>query len=223
MSRFAPLILALAFVTPSTAHSQQLLSLGLRGGISQATMTLSGDASPSGRTGFLVGPTGTIWLSDGLGIQFDALYVTKGFRPDAATGVTTTLDLSYLDVPVTAVLNLPRVSAGMFQARLQGGAALGFRVQCAVTDGGAAVGIQDCNPDNVATFDLGLVGGGGRQDRPGAWWVHPRCDLHVRPAGRQHLREQYAEREQPRAHDQRGLPVPHHLKSLPMGPGGRTA
>lgn len=161
MSRFVPLILALAFVTPSTAHGQQLLSLGLRGGISQATMTLSGDASPSGRTGFLVGPTGTIWLSDGLGIQFDALYVTKGFRPDAATGVTTTLDLSYLDVPVTAVFNLPRVSAGMFQARLQGGAALGFRVQCAVTDGGAAVGIQDCNPDNVATFDLGLVGGAG--------------------------------------------------------------
>jgi hypothetical protein len=162
MSRIGLLILGLAFVAPPVARGQQLLSLGLRAGLSQSTMSLSGGASPSGRTGFLAGPSGMVWLSDGLAIQFEALYVSRGFEPDAAAGVTSALDLSYLDVPITAVLHLPATGSGMLQARLLGGASIGFRVRCSVDQGtGDVTGITDCNPDNVATFDLSLVGGAG--------------------------------------------------------------
>jgi len=39
---------------------------------------------------------------------------------------------------------------------------VGFRVRCSVDQGlGDVTGITDCNPDNVGTFDVGLVGGMG--------------------------------------------------------------
>ena len=164
MKRTGPVILTLglALIAASTVHAQQLLSLGLRGGVSQTTMSISGGASPSARTGFLVGPTGSVRLSDVLAIQFDALYVTKGFKANATEGITTALDLSYLDVPITAVLGFPATGKGMLQVRLQAGTSFGFRVQCSVDQGtGDVTGIADCNPDNVATFDVGLVGGAG--------------------------------------------------------------
>lgn len=160
MSRVLVLCCILAAVAPSTVDAQ-LLSLGLRGGASQSTMTLS-NGSPASRTGIVVGPTGMVWLSDGLAVQFDALYVGKGFNPDAGGGVTTALKLSYLEVPITAVFSLPKTGSGSIQARLQGGATFGFRVQCSVDQGtGDVSGITDCDPDNVGTFDLGVVGGAG--------------------------------------------------------------
>jgi len=162
MIRLGLVVLGLILVTSPTAQGQQMLSLGLRGGLSQSTMSIAGGASPSSRSGFLVGPTGTVWLSDGLAVQFDALYVSKGFNPNASDGVTSALRLSYLEVPITAVVSLPATGKGMLQFRLQGGAAMGFRVQCSVDQGtGDVTGITDCNPDNVATFDIGLIGGAG--------------------------------------------------------------
>jgi hypothetical protein len=159
MSRLVVLVAALATLVPRAARAQ-MLTLGLRGGASISTMSVSG-ASPNSRTGFVAGPTGMAWLSDGLAIQFDALYVTKGFRANGAD-VTSSLSLSYLDVPITAVLSLPATGKGMLQARLQAGPSLGFRVQCSVDQGtGDVTGITDCNPDNVGTFDLGLVAGAG--------------------------------------------------------------
>jgi len=152
-------VFALVLLVPRAA-SAQLLSLGLRGGASSATMSVSG-TSPDSRTGFLVGPTGTVWISDVFAIQFDALYVTKGFRANGSD-VTSSLDLSYLDVPITAVLSVPATNKGSLQARLQAGVSPGFRVQCSVDRGtGDVTGITDCNPDNVGTFDLGLIAGAG--------------------------------------------------------------
>ena len=160
MPRALALCCALAAL-PATAAHAQLLSLGLRGGGGQTTMSVTG-TSPGNRTTFLVGPTGTLWLSDALGIQFDALYVGKGFKADPAQGVTSSLDLSYLDVPIVAVMHVPSVARGMFQVRVQAGASVGFRVRCSVDQGtGDVTGITDCDPDNVGTFDFGLVGGVG--------------------------------------------------------------
>ena len=160
MSRVLVLCCTLAVIAPATAHAQ-LLSLGLRGGASQSTMSLS-SGSPASRTGVVVGPTGMAWLSDALAIQFDALYVGKGFKADAAAGVTTALKLSYIEVPIVAVFGFPKAGAGSIQLRLQAGPSFGFRVQCSVDQGtGDVTGITDCNPDNVGTFDLGMVGGAG--------------------------------------------------------------
>lgn len=163
MSRFASLVLLL-LAAAAPAHAQ-MLSLGLRGGASAATLSISGVAgepSPGTRTSFLVGPTGTVWFSDGLAVQFEALYVNKGFSADSASGVTTALDLSYLDVPITAVFSLPGANSSAIQARLQVGTAFGFRILCSVDRGtGDVTGITDCNPDNVGTFDVALVGGAG--------------------------------------------------------------
>jgi len=162
MARFTLLILGLVLAAPPAAQGQQMLSLGLRAGASSSTMSLSGGASAASRTGWLVGPTGMVWLSDALGIEFDALYVSKGFDPNTAGGVTSALDLSYLDVPITAVVSLPAAGRSMLQARLRGGVSFGFRVRCSVDQGtGDVTGITDCNPDNVGTFDLGLIGGAG--------------------------------------------------------------
>ena len=148
-------------LVPSAA-SAQLLSLGVRGGASLSTMSLTGSGAPAGRTSMAIGPTAVMWLSDHLAFQFDALYVGKGFTADESAGVTTLLSLSYLEVPLVAVYALPKAGSGMFQARLQGGTAFGFRVRCSVDAGtGDVTGITDCDPENVATFDLGLVGGAG--------------------------------------------------------------
>jgi len=161
MLRTLLLTTCLAALTPGAAAAQ-VLSLGLRSGASLATMSLPESGSPGGRTGILAGPTAMLWLSDRLAFQFDALYLGKGFTPSAGGGVTTSLSLSYLEVPLVAVLSLPRAGAGMLQGRIQAGTAVGFRVRCSVDQGlGDVTGITDCNPDNVGTFDVGLVGGMG--------------------------------------------------------------
>ncbi|MDH4043564.1 MAG: PorT family protein [Gemmatimonadota bacterium] len=160
MSRILVFCCALAVIAPSAADAQ-LLSLGLRGGASQSTMSLS-SGSPASRTGIVVGPTGVVWLSDALAVQFDALYVGKGFKPNTAGGVTSALKLSYIDIPIVAVFSLPKAGSSTIQLRLQAGGTFGFRVQCSVDQGtGDVTGITDCNPDNVGTFDFGAVGGAG--------------------------------------------------------------
>lgn len=146
----------LVLAPPATAEAQYL-SLGLRGGASRTTMSVT-ELSPTSRTGFLVGPTATLWFSDAFGIQFDALYVGKGFDP--AEGTDESLGLSYLDVPIVALFHLPPVARGFLQGRLQAGPSFGFRVRCNLEEG-ATAGLQTCNPDNVSTFDFGLIGGVG--------------------------------------------------------------
>lgn len=154
--RLTTLACLLAVTGPATADAQYL-SLGLRGGASVSTMSITG-VSPEYRTGFLVGPTATLWLSDVVGVQFEALYVRKGFNPPQ--GTSDTLTLSYVDVPIVALYHLPSVARGMLQGRVQAGPSFGFRVQCDVR-GGAATGIATCDPDAVSTFDIGVVGGVG--------------------------------------------------------------
>jgi hypothetical protein len=164
MFRLAGLTVFLC-TTLAPAGRAQLLSLGLRGGLATATAALSTNGAgvtPGMRTSFAVGPTGTLWLGDGFAIQFDALFAGKGFATDAADGVTSALDLSYLDVPLVAVFTVPGARSGLLQARLQAGTSFGFRIQCSLDRGtGDVTGITDCNPDNVGTFDLGLIGGAG--------------------------------------------------------------
>lgn len=161
MLRAVLLTTCLLALVPGAAGAQ-MLSLGLRGGASLSTMSVSGSASPANRTSALVGPTAMAWVSDALAIQFDALYVGKGFKSDPAGSVTTDLSLSYIEVPIVAVFHLPTTSSGSLQARVQGGPSFGFRVRCSVDQGtGDLTGITDCDPENVATFDLGLVGGVG--------------------------------------------------------------
>lgn len=150
---------ALALALPSTSHAQ-LLSLGLRGGATSTTMSLSTNPTAS-RTSFLVGPTATLWMSDAFGIQFDALFVGKGFGAKAGAADTTELDLSYLDVPIVALMHLPSVANGMLQARIQAGPSFSFRMQCELRRDGLTTGFETCNPDNVSTFDVGLIGGAG--------------------------------------------------------------
>lgn len=154
--RIATFACLLAMIGPATATAQYL-SLGLRGGASVSTMSITG-VSPENRTGFLVGPTATLWRSDAFGVQFDALYVRKGFNPPA--GTTDTLRLSYVEVPIVALFHFPSVARGMLQARLQAGPSFALRIQCDVR-GGGATGIETCDPDAVSTFDVGIVGGVG--------------------------------------------------------------
>lgn len=160
MRRAAILLLLTVILGTSTAHAQ-LLTLGLRGGVSRATMSLS-TGSPSTRSGILVGPTAMLWLGNVVAIQFDALYVGWGFKDNPSAAVTTGLDLSYLEVPIMAVVHLPAAGRAMLQGRLLAGTSFGFRVRCNVNQVGSDVtGISDCNPENVGTFDVGFVAGGG--------------------------------------------------------------
>lgn len=146
-TRSTALLVAVAAGTPATMVAQA--SLGLKGGVSFATLTNKLPDWKS-RTGFAVGMA--LDLRSGMvGIQPEVLYVQKGVALDGTPSSSTTAPrLGYIDVPVLLKVT---IATPAIQPMFYAGPSVNFRLSCSFHG-------VDCE-DATASTDYGVVLGGG--------------------------------------------------------------
>ena len=167
MHRLVTGCLALAAALAIAVPEASAQTLGVRGGLSLATLSGEGDEDLDNRTGIAVSGTVTFPLAPTVGLQLGLGYAQKGASvsdPD----VDGTFALDYLEVPALVRFDVP--TAGTISPRLYLGGALAYETSCALE--GEADGFSasiDC--DQLAeetgielqtkSFDIGAVAGAG--------------------------------------------------------------
>lgn len=145
----------------ATTGAAQGLSVGVRGGVSLASLKFEGEASGptlDSRIGGIGGAFVTIPLVSWLELQPEVLYAMKGGRLDD-NGIKSQVWLDYIDVPV--LVRFSRRGTGAFGYYLLGGPSFGLRVRARTrTDFGGATEEIDIG-DQVERSDLSAVLGGG--------------------------------------------------------------
>lgn len=152
------------FACLSAVEAQAQATLGLKGGL-----TLSGlnaeeadgtDIGLDRRTTFGGGAYFQLGLGDVMTLQAEALYTQKGARTDDSI---TTLELSYIDVPLLFLVRVPAGDAAIIPI-LYAGPVVSFETKCRLKDsGGSSV---DCsagsgNLSQTNSTDFGAAFGGG--------------------------------------------------------------
>lgn len=152
-TRIAVLFSILLVIVAVPASAQVGITVG--GIYSDASVKAADlDVSTDSRTGFQIGlsyATGNV-----LGVIFGGYYSEKGFD---LTDSSDRVRLSYVEVPVMAVVRLPFIGR-VIGPRLYGGINGGYEVSCE-TEGPGFVGDPLCGETN--RFDFGLRGGLGVQ------------------------------------------------------------
>ncbi len=152
-TRIALVLGVLLFIVTAPASAQVGITAG--GIWSDASVKVDGsDVSTESRTGFQVGltyATGSV-----LGVVFGGYYSEKGFD---LTDTSNRIRLSYVEVPVMAVVRLP-VIGRVIGPRLYGGINGGYEVNCKTEPSGIG---GDTFCDETNKFDFGLRGGLGVQ------------------------------------------------------------
>ncbi|OOQ56886.1 outer membrane beta-barrel protein [Mucilaginibacter pedocola] len=104
------LLLSLAFATLSFCAFAQVPTAGLKGGLNFAQISGSdgsGGTSTSGTlTSFSVGAF-LEFAGDGVAIQPGLFYTGKGSKSKTNSGISSSLNLRYLQLPVNFVINVP--------------------------------------------------------------------------------------------------------------------
>ena len=173
MHRFLAISLALTLAGASSAGAQ--IAIGIKGGanLSNVSVTANG-AEPEvpydSRTGMLLGASAGISVTPWLTVQLEGRYSQEGTQ-QTEDGVTASLRLSYLDLPLLAKVHIP-TGASPLMPYLYAGGFVGFEVNCGLKTSGAVSVELDCETADVGrqSNDYGAVFGGGTDVRlgPGA-------------------------------------------------------
>jgi hypothetical protein len=132
---------------------------GIKGGVNFSNLIVDDAHDRNGRVGFHAGVYGQLFSSRAFAIQPEVNFSTKGNRVERTAGVIdqeTTINLSYIDIPVLAVFKLGRaaeIHAGAYWAYL-----VGANVDA---DGDLVNEFTRVDRDNFDDWDYGLVGGLG--------------------------------------------------------------
>lgn len=170
MKKFLLSLLVLLFVCSFTAKAAGI-SLGLKGGL--AIANASGDfidamaeemeADVGSKMGFLGGIFADIGFTDKFGIQPEILYISKGMK---ATGeeddveFTSTVNLTYLEIPLLLKLKIPASPQLTFQ--ILAGPAIGMNLgaKVAIDVEGEDIPDEDIK-DDIKYMDMGVSFGAG--------------------------------------------------------------
>lgn len=167
--RKCALALALCAVLAASSPAFAQSGVGVIGGVNFAKIDfaapdLSGSPIPDAefppaenRIGFSGGLFVTIPAAPAIGIEMDVLYSQKGAK-FSSSGVTGTVKLDYLDVPVLA-----RIGTSTAKTRLAvfAGPSFGIKLRARTkTEFPGQVGESDISTQ-VSAFDIGLVVGAG--------------------------------------------------------------
>jgi hypothetical protein len=162
LHRVLPLALvALAIAVPSLAQDG---GFGVKGGVNLADEDLSGSGAPSTsmRVAAVAGGFVTLPLGSWLALQAEGLYTMKGAKV-SVSGIDSTLQIDYLEVPLLARV---RLGSGPRHYYVAGGVAPAFRMRArAATTFSTSTEELDVS-DQVERFDLGVAAGGGMQSGP---------------------------------------------------------
>ena len=133
---------------------------GIKGGVNFSNLTAGDNVTDNNiRTGFHVGVYGQLFGGSVLTIQPEVNFSTKGNRVVLADGVIdqeVKINLSYIDVPVLAVIRLGKAAelhAGFYWAYL-----VGANID---KDGDLSQDFDEVDRDNFDKWDYGLAGGLG--------------------------------------------------------------
>jgi hypothetical protein len=159
MRRILPIaLLGLAIAVPSAAQDG---GVGVKGGVNFANQALTGTGAPS--TSMRVAAVGggfvTLPLAPWLALQCEGLYTMKGAKV-SVSGINSTLQIDYLEVPLLARV---RLGSGHRHYYVAGGVAPAFRLRArSATTFSTSTEELDV-ADQVEPFDLGVAAGGGMQ------------------------------------------------------------
>lgn len=162
MRRMWAFTIAGAFLAFGAVSAEAQMRIGAKGGVSFSTVSFDPDVEDTKSvTGFAGGAEVQIPLgASGLILQPELLYTPKGveFEDD---GVTSSINVDYVEVPVLVRFNIPAQSVMPF---VFAGGAVSFEASCSVegTDGSITVD-ADCEDAGVETesTDFGVLFGGG--------------------------------------------------------------
>jgi hypothetical protein len=145
-------------------EAQAQATLGLKGGLTLSKLNAEeADGTNIGldrRTTFGGGAYFQLGLGDVATLQAEALYTQKGARTDDSI---TTLELSYIDVPLLFLVRVPAGDAAIVPI-LYAGPVVSFETKCQLKDdGGTSVdcGSGSGNPPQTTSPDFGGAFGGG--------------------------------------------------------------
>lgn len=148
----------------SAMEAQAQVTLGLKGGLTLSTLNAEEpdgtDAGLDRLSSFGGGAYFQVGLGDVLTLQAEALYTRKGARTDDSI---TTLELSYVDVPLLFLIRVPAGDAAIVPI-LYAGPVVSFETKCQLKDdAGAAVdcGSGSGNQPQTTSPDFGGAFGGG--------------------------------------------------------------
>jgi hypothetical protein len=165
VSKTAVLFVMLLAVAASPGLAQQMMSIGVKGGltVSNVSATLDGtNVDTDNRTGYNVAGVLSMAVSPTFSVAVEGQVVGKGFGvSDSTSGVTSGLDLLYLNFPILAVLTLPSKPDQVFAARLFAGPDIGFRMTCDIVPFEGQSGTGVCDPQQAKSLDFGLKAGAG--------------------------------------------------------------
>ena len=172
--RIARIAIVLAAMT-TVAGSQglaQMMTLGVKGGVTVANVTAQASGTSvntDNRTGYNLGGVLSMAVSPVMSVEIDGQLVGKGFGvSDTTSGVTSGLDLLYLNFPILAMFTVPVGPDRLIAARLFAGPNFGFRITCDIVPFEGQTGTGVCDPQQAGSFDFGLMAGAGVKVGKGA-------------------------------------------------------
>lgn len=137
-------------------------TIGIRGGMSRATVGVTVDGSDidnvDARIGITLGASATIPIQDKFSLRLGGNYVQKGYGFEIPSlGGDLDVSLDYIELSGLGVVNLtpPESAASVY---VLAGPAIGINVKCEVAG-------EDCgdDEDGPKTLDLGITGGIGTE------------------------------------------------------------
>lgn len=165
--------LLLAPIAFSSASAQ--IAVGMKGGPNISNVSVTENGGPpevpyDSRTGFLLGATVGTNVTPWLALQLEGRYTEAGTK-QTEDGLTASLNLSYLGIPLTARALIP-TGESPIKPYLYAGGFAGFEVDCGLSTSGVVSVSVDCETADVGhqTSDFGVLFGGGTDVRlgPGA-------------------------------------------------------
>ena len=151
MKRIVCLIGLLAFVA-APAFAVENMSAGVKAGYNMANVSTDPDSDSDFRSGLALGGYLGVPINQQFSIQPEALFSMKGSEAADGSG---SLKLNYIEIPVLAKATfLPQSKA---HPMLFAGPSLAYNVTAKTALGDSEFDVKD----NVSSFDMGLVFGGG--------------------------------------------------------------
>ena len=149
---------ALSLGITSNLMAQSEPKMGVKGGLNVSNLYIDDVNDENARFGFNVGLYGQLFSSDVFALQPELLFSTKGSRDefDGLADETVKFNLSYLDLPVLAVIKLGE------SAEIHAGAYASYLLNANISyEGDLGNGGEDIDRNNFKSYDYGLVGGFG--------------------------------------------------------------
>ena len=165
VSKIGVLCILFLTVAASPGLAQQMMSIGVKGGLTASNVTAKQNGTSvdtDNRTGYNLAGVLSMAVNPMFSVVVEGQIVGKGFGiSDTTAGITTGLDLLYLNFPILAVFTLPSKPDRLFAARLFAGPDIGFRMTCDIVPFEGQSGTGVCDPQQAKSVDFGLMVGAG--------------------------------------------------------------